>query len=194
MKGSALRASWRLLICGLVLVSAMAIASPRCEAAEDEGLRLGVGYQGVLLPDIVNAASVRAWLQNQFALEANIYHAYVDVDIADADGGDASFLAFTLKGMFAAVANDNSKFYLGVEGGYAKVDVDADTTNLAPDVDTDPDVWMVGPLLGAEYNFTELPELGFNWELGYKFNFVNVDDVDLDLYGLYLSLGVHYYF
>ena len=194
MTRSLLGTSWKVLICVLVLISTLAIPSARCEAAEDEPLMLGLGYQGILLPEIMNAASVRAWLNNQFALEANIYHAYLDAEVTEGDTMDVNFFAFSLKGLFATIVKDNSKFYVGAEGGYGIADLDADTDTLGTEMDTEIETWMIGPLVGAEYSFTELPELGFNWELGYKFNFMDVEDVELDLFGLYVSVGVHYYF
>ncbi|MBS3756184.1 MAG: hypothetical protein KGY56_10855 [Desulfobacterales bacterium] len=60
----------------------------------------------------------------------------------------------------------------------------------------DLDLLKYGLLIGTEYSFQGLPELGFNWEVGYKFNTLDTDeyDLELDLNGISVSLGVHYYF
>ena len=87
----------------------------------------------------------------------------------------------------------NSRFYVGLEGGLGSVG--GDTLDA---LDADVSVWTINPLMGAEYSFSDIPELGLNFEVGYKFHHINVDtpgpEFDVNLDGTFVSLGAHYYF
>jgi hypothetical protein len=48
--------------------------------------------------------------------------------------------------------------------------------------------------IATEYNFQELPELGFNREFAYDFLSMDADDEELDLNGIHVTMGVHYRF
>lgn len=65
-------------------------------------------------------------------------------------------------------------------------------------------MYIPGILVGAEWNFPSLPELGFNFEVGYNYvidknsgTFASLPqelDVDLKLHGINVGAGIKYYF
>lgn len=143
---------------------------------------VGVGYQGLYAGEFLNGASVRAWMDSKWAVEGDIFQANIDVGNTSTDiwflGG---------KALYAPIIRENSQFYVGLSAGYGKLG--------ASDVlDNDVDGWIVGPLFGAEYRFQGLPNLGFNWEVGYNFASIDFGDgaPDVDLNGVTISLGAHY--
>ena len=148
--------------------------------------KIGFGYQAMILEEeglenILQGVSVRGWIE-EIGWEGNIFRNSYDEE----HGYEADLWLLTGKAMFATVVHENSKFYVGFELGFGELDVDND-------VDEDYDVLIFGPLFGAEYNLHGLPELGFHWEVGYKFaNFDN--DIEVDIDGVQIALGVHYYF
>ena len=154
--------------------------------SQDNTRRLGLGYEGIFMGDYLSGISLRYWSSDRIGFEGNIFHARIGIDLEDV--GDADLNAFIIgaKALYATVVKQNSKFYLGLEAGYGKADID--------DVSEDLDLLIVSPLFGAEYCFGEIPELGFNWEVGYKFNFFDVDVVDFDVVGVSVGFGIHYYF
>ncbi len=169
----------------------------------------GAGYQAMFLGELLQGASIRAWVDDKWGIEGNIMAGQLDVDVETTDyddpnynsemGGDGDLYVFSGKVMYAPVVKENSKFYFGFEVGYGTLDLDVDYTSS---ISMDGDVWAFGPLFGAEYRFQEMPELGFNWEVGYRFGSASADgkgstgeaDLDLDISGITVCLGVHYYF
>jgi len=142
---------------------------------------IGVGYQAMFLDDFIHGASVRAWFDNKWGVEGNIMQASVDTGYSDSDAW-----LLTGKVMYCPIIRENSQFYVGFEGGFGEVD---DNIYMYTG---DNDVVTYGPLFGAEYRFQGLPELGFNWEVGYRFTDFDNDGNDGDLNGIGISLGVHY--
>ena len=162
----------------VVLVAMMALPVSNVKAADT---KIGVGYEGMLLGNFLNGASVRGWWGN-IGAEGNLWYGQVGLD--DLGLGDMSLMLIGGKVVWAPIVHTNSKLYVGAGVGWGQ---------LSNDVGVD--ILMYGPLFGAEYNFQEIPEMGFNWELGYMFNAFSIDDYDLDvgLNGLFMSVGVHYY-
>jgi hypothetical protein len=122
---------------------------------------------------------------------------------AKLDGVEADANTFVLDArvMYAILLRKNSKFYIGGEFGYGNLDMEIDIEDIG--VRLDGSIFIINPMIGSEFFFTEIPELGFNWEVGYKIvstdiktNIADVEeaDVDLDIKGLGISIGVHYYF
>ncbi len=101
--------------------------------------------------------------------------------------GDADMWFLGGKALYAPVIHENSQFYVGVGGGWGNID-----GALSGFGSGDVDAWVVGPLFGAEYRFQGLPNLGFNWEVGYQFANLDAGEMDVDLNGISISLGVHY--
>ena len=146
----------------------------------------GLGYEGVIAGNFLQGISARGWVEN-LGYEINLFQSTIDVDAEDLGFDDSvDILIYGGKILFAAVVNQNSKFYLGLDAGMGSVELG----------DEEFDVMSFGPLFGAEYRFQEMPELGFNWEVGYKFTNLEYDDEDVELgiNGISISIGVHYYF
>lgn len=148
----------------------------------DQVGKLGVGYQGTFMGDLIGGVSVRyaptpIGGQIEFA-EGGIKAD--DIKLVD---------AFMLKGKlyYSLIQRQNSAFYLGVSAAWYKAELIDDNMDL--------DGWSIAPLMGAEYRFSELPELGLNFEVSYEFNKFCADDyVDIELRGIGISTGIVYYF
>lgn len=162
--------------------------------------KFGLGYQGVFAGDILQGISGRYWATENFGGELNLFYGNVGLEVepsglAPLDEANADLLLGSLKLMYSPIVRENSRFYVGIEGGIGSVNVEADDVDV---LDGDITVYTINPLFGAEYNFTELPELGLNFEVGYKFHSVSYEeeplDVDVNLDGTFVSLGAHYYF
>jgi hypothetical protein len=112
------------------------------------------------------------------------------------DDSHASLLMGSAKIMYAPVVRAHSRFYVGLEGGIGNVGLEQNDQDLLPG--TDVTVYTISPLIGSEFHFAEIPELGLNWEVGYRFQTLNIDDnngdVDLKLDGTFVTVGAHYYF
>jgi hypothetical protein len=154
--------------------------------------KIGIGYQGMIAGDYLNGISARGWIGDKFGLEASIF--YGDID-AEADGGDVMdgdvFLS-EVKAMYAFIVKKNSRFYVGAKGGYGKLDFDFDFLDGAGKIDDD--LWTCGAFVGSEWNFQGIPELGFNFDVGYNYITYDEDDADIDLDGIAVTFGIHYYF
>lgn len=164
--------------------------------------KFGLGYQGVFAGDILQGISGRYWATEDFGGELNLFYGNVGVDgfvpgLGDIDDGNGDLLLGSLKLMYSPIVKENSRFYVGIEGGIGSVSVEENDGDV---LDGDITVYTINPLFGAEYNFSELPELGLNFEVGYKFHSASYDengsddDIDVNLDGTFVSLGAHYYF
>ena len=149
----------------------------------------GLGYQGILSGDYLQGISARGWSSN-VGFELNLFQAEIELDAEDLLGidEDAEIWLYSGKLLLAAITRENSRFYWGLEAGMGTVEFG----------DEEVDVLLYGLLFGAEYRFQELPELGFNWETGYRFTDIEYEDDDLDsevgINGIWVSIGIHYYF
>jgi hypothetical protein len=152
---------------------------------------VSVGYQGLVGQgtNYLNGLSVRGWT-DQIGYQGAIFYGQASVDTL---GGTTDADLWVLDGqvMYAPIVKENSKFYVGADLGYGHWSVDPAGPGSMSD-----NFWKAGPLLGAEYNFPGLPELGFNWEVSYEFLNVSIDDLntDIDLSGINVTAGVHYKF
>jgi hypothetical protein len=97
-----------------------------------------------------------------------------------------------LKAMYAFIVRTNSRFYAGGKFGYGRLDADI------VGYDAKVDAYVPAVFVGAEWNFPQLPELGFNFEVGYSYAILEGNDVldgtDLDLSGINVGMGIKYYF
>ena len=173
------------LLAGLALMfgAGTASAAPNAE-------KFGLGYQGIFGGDILQGISGRYWIDNNWGAELNVFYGTIGVQKNGVDVFDADLLLGTVKVLYAPVVKTNSRFYVGLEGGLGTVG--SDSLEGA-----DVSLWTINPLIGAEYSFSDIPELGLNFEVGYKFHHVSVDaadDYDVNLDGTFVSLGAHYYF
>ncbi len=164
----------------VVMVAAFVVST--ANAAEGQmPCKLGLGYQGIMAGELINGASLRML---PAPLGAQLVVGYWEGDIDNAIDVDGDLYTVRGKVLYSLVNKELVKFYLGAELGYSEADVDGD----------DADAWSYGPLMGAEWQFEEIPEIGFNFEVGYQFNDIEIDDTDIDLDGVNVTFGIHYYF
>ena len=180
------------LLCG----SGNAFAADNTEAPNVE--KFSLGYEGILAGNVIQGVSSRYWFTNNVGGEVNLSYGRLglNTDIPGIDDAHASLLMASAKVMYAPVVKAHSRFYVGLEGGIGNVGVENEDKDALPG---DVSVYTVSPLIGSEFYFAELPELGLNWEVGYRFQTVNWDsdivgDVDLKLDGTFVTVGAHYYF
>ena len=166
----------------LVFVPGMALAG-----GTDNTGQISLGYSGMFTGSFLQGISLRSWASKKAGFEGNMFYAHLGVDNGEEEN-DASLYAFTVKGLYAPVVRENSRFYFGLEGGYGRGEVDDEDDGL--------NLLLISPLIGAEYHLSGLPEIGFNWEVGYKWTRASVDGTDgsLDISAVGTTIGAHYYF
>jgi len=181
------------LLCG----SGTAFAADNSEAPNVR--KLSLGYEGILAGNVLQGVSTRYWFNNNVGGELNGYFGRlgINADNSSYDDSHVSLLMGSAKLLYAPVVKAHSRFYVGIEGGVGNVGVEVNDKDALPGVDVN--VYTVSPLIGSEFYFAEMPELGLNWEVGYRFQSINVNsdsagDVDLKLDGTFVTLGAHYYF
>ena len=147
----------------------------------------------------LNGISVRGWIGDRVGLEASGFYGSVKTSIEEGGYGktdfDADLWLVAAKAMFAVVSRTYSKFYIGGKIGYGQInakdfgEVDGSSV-LTP-----------GVFIGSEWSFPQLPEVGFNFDVGYSWliydNKINEDPyvyMDLNLSGVSATFGIHYYF
>ncbi|UZJ37165.1 hypothetical protein [Prosthecochloris sp. SCSIO W1103] len=136
--------------------------------------------------------SVRWWATNEFGVEGNVYYGTTDEEIPWGADLSSDTILGTIKLMYAPVVNENSRFYVGLEGGLGSSSWDENGS----EVDSD-DFYLIQPLIGTEFNFSEFTEVGFNFEVGYSFTGEDDgddSDYEYDLSGVAVGIGAHYYF
>lgn len=155
--------------------------------------KVGVGYQGMLAGDLINGISVRGWVNDNFGLEGSFFYGGVSAEYEGYDIADADVALFEAKVMYAFVVKSNSRFYIGAKVGYGMVDLEVENYTVLDD-----DMWSLGAFIGAEWNLSEVPELGLNFDIGYSYLNYSHDvdgvDVEIDLDGIAATFGIHYYF
>ena len=181
------------LLCG----SGNAYAVDNSAAAPDTK-KLSLGYEGVLAGNFLQGVSSRYWFTDNVGGELNFYYGRLGLNVENAgiDDAHASLLMGSAKVLYAPVVKAHSRFYVGLEGGIGNVGVENKDKDVLPG---DVNVYTVSPLIGSEFYFAETPELGLNWEVGYRFQTINWDNglagnADLKLDGTFVTVGAHYYF
>ncbi len=168
--------------------------------AEDNYLsgKVGVGYQGMIAGDLINGISVRGWATPNFGLEGSFVYGGVGVDVPDGELLDADMMLFEAKAMYAPIVKANSRFYLGAKAGYGQLDLEIFDGNEKV---LDGDFWEFGAFVGAEWSFPTIPEVGFNFDIGY--NYIKYEDnlfdepeaeFEIGIDGIAATFGIHYYF
>ncbi len=175
-------------------------------ADEDKVGFFGIGYQGMN-----NSFGYHNGISIRFAPQP-IGGAIV-ISQASSNGEDqmagstaettTSVFALQGKFMWSLIERKNSDFYIGglVGLGYYQTETKNAATGNGEEEDAS---FMLGFLAGTEFRFTELPEIGFNFEIGYNFEGRNDEnknaagtttgDYDTAFGGTYVSFGVNYYF
>jgi hypothetical protein len=188
----------KLQVIGIV-AALMILGIAGCAQASEIGKdwKIGLGFESMYAGPLLNGLSARVWT-GPLGMEADLLQGSAKVTVNNIDdAGDSTEVkgnmwAGELKAMYAIVDKKNSKFYAGANVNYAKFKVNDYG---------DGSLWTYGPFIGAEFNFDAIPEVGFNFEVGYMLNNgkVNIDndlnsDAKLDMYGINVGIGAHYYF
>jgi len=160
--------------------------------------KVGVGYQGMVAGSFLNGLSARGWIGDRFGLEGNVFYGRADLDVED--GGSSvmemkgDLWMIEAKAMYAFIVRDFSKFYAGGKIGYGQISIE----EYGYDFLDGESLWTPGVFIGAEWSFPQLPEVGFNFDVGYSGvifnNNVEGADIDLKLHGVSATFGIHYYF
>jgi len=157
--------------------------------------KFSLGYEGVFAGDVLQGLSSRYWFNQNVGGELNLFYGKVGVE-SNNDKAHGDLFYASGKVLYSPVVKQNSRFYLGLEGGIGSIGGDWNGANIPGDVT----VYTVSPLIGSEFRFAEIPDLTFNWEVGYKFQRANFkgnsgySDVDVNIDGTFVTLGAHYYF
>ena len=158
--------------------------------------KVGVGYQGMIAGDLINGISVRGWIGPNFGLEGSLLYGGISVDVPEGTLADADLILFEAKAMYAFVVKSNSRFYIGAKAGYGQIELNYQEEGVLDD-----DFWTAGAFVGAEWSFPTIPEVGFNFDVGY--NYIKYDDnlfddpegeFEIALDGIAATFGIHYYF
>ncbi|MGA1844704.1 MAG: hypothetical protein ACMUIS_09095 [bacterium] len=147
-------------------------------AAKDLQRRLGVGFNSQLgVGDYgVDSLSIKYYTDSKLCLQGVFGFVMSDpVDMINIGG----------KALYTVKEEQNMNVYAG--GGIMIANVDPD----GADSDT---AFLLSGILGVEYFFSGLPNLGFSTELG--LSFLNYDEYDAvgTTADSFLSAGIHYYF
>jgi len=162
--------------------------------------KVGVGYQGMVVGDFLNGLSVRGWIGDRVGLEASGFYGRASVEMEEGGYGKyevkGDLWTIEAKAMFAFIVRNYSKFYAGGKIGYGQVN----TSEPYEEIDGT-SFWTPGLFIGSEWSFPQLPEVGFNFDVGYSWliydNKVNDDPyeyINLNLSGITATFGIHYYF
>lgn len=165
----------------LVSIATLAavMAAPAAFAADTAG-KFGLGLSKVIEEDAVALAG-RYWTTEDTAIQGTAYYQN------DETGNDEfTSYAVALKGIFAPIVRENSKFLVSLEAGYTEAELEK------PGDDAETDGWFVFPAMGAEFMLSGLPELGLNFEVGYRYE--DSDDLDSQAGGVTGTVGAIYYF
>lgn len=165
----------------LVSIATLAtvMAAPTAFAADTAG-KFGLGLSKIIEEDAVALAG-RYWATEDMGLQGTAYY-------QNDEQGDEEFTSYAvaLKGIFAPIVRENSKFLVSLEAGYTEAELE----KQAGDLETDG--WFVFPAMGAEFMLSGLPELGLNFEVGYRYE--DSDDLDAQTGGVTGTVGAIYYF
>ena len=142
------------------------------------GLRADIGTNG----DIMPAIAVR-WAPVPLGGEILVSQSGLSSDSGGADFS-SSRLMLAGKVFQAFIERDNSSLYAGGKLGLTH---NRSEVNGIKSTST---ALLFGGLVGAEWRPKDLPELGFNFEVGYDIS----TESDTTTYGVLTSVGATYYF
>ncbi|MFH1914842.1 MAG: hypothetical protein ABIK45_11265 [Pseudomonadota bacterium] len=148
--------------------------------------KFGIGYavNGSANGYLRHGISGRYWVDDTYGMEG-----FVSFYNSDTNGGsrDKSSWDVSGKGMYSFVTKENSRFYGFGEIGYKEYTSNGETDGTL----------LVQPGVGWEYSFAEIPEVGFNIEVGYISTFFkdkkNSKNNNTNQ-GTSAAFGWHYYF
>ena len=173
----------------LCILAAMTMVIGVQAEGEDVG-PFGVGLKGIMLPDgsIMPAAVFRfapAPIGGEIQLGQASY---------DDDGGDnGTMLSLQGQLLWSFIQRANSRFYAGAALGVEMIEQE----DNAGAKFQDESIINFGGLVGAEWWMSELPELAFNFDVGYYFSSWEDDAppaTEGTHNGIVVALGATYYF
>jgi hypothetical protein len=151
--------------------------------------KVGVGYQGMVVGSFLNGISVRGWIGDRIGLEGSGFYGKADVKEDDYKMLDADLWTIEAKAMYAIIVRSYSKFYAGAKIGYGQINATYGSDRI-----DNKGFWTPGAFIGAEWSFPQLPEVGFNFDVGYSGIIYDNDNIEINLHGINATFGVHYYF
>jgi hypothetical protein len=136
----------------------------------------GIGFNSQLSPRGTNSISVKYWAGSRLCLQGMLgFQLADDVDEFNVGG----------KGLYVIKTEQNMHVYAGGGLGIAHIDPDQGDSDTA---------FSISGVLGVEYFFSGLPNLGFSTELGLMFrDYDNSDSVGTGA-DIFSTAGIHYYF
>ena len=144
--------------------------------AKDLNGRVGLGFNSQLSPNGINSASIKVWTTSDVCLQPIVGFQFTD-DVNEIDIGGK--LLYKIK--------DEKSINVYTGGGIGVAIVD-------PDVGDSETAFSIGAILGVEYFFSGLPNLGFSSEIEFLvFDYLENTTVGLDA-DTFLTAGIHYYF
>lgn len=183
----------------IAIAALMTLSLVHAEEVANEPGKFGIGYQSVFLGEgmTMNQIALR-WAPQPIggALVIGQMGSYSE---DDPKTYELTRSELTLQGKFfySLIERQNSDFYIGglLGLGYYEYE-DKSGGSTYTDEETS---FILGFLAGVEWRFSELPELGFNFELGYNLEFMNEESsgttpLDSVFSGTSVSLGATYYF
>lgn len=175
----------------LCIIAALTMVAGTQAADGDDVGNLGVGYQGVFFGDLINGAAVR-WAPAPFGGQIELGQGGATLDPSGGTETTADIIMLKGKFYYSLIERDNSTFYVGASLGYYMIETDTGGGGG----DTEVDGFSIAPLVGTEWHFQGLPELGINFEISYELNDWESKnpDADIGLYGIMVSTGILYYF
>jgi hypothetical protein len=194
---------------GIALATLMLFLSAGFVFAADEAEKnfisnkVGVGYQGMVAGNFLNGLSVRGWIGDRIGLEASGFYGRGSAEIeayGEKDEMKGDLWLIEAKAMYAFIVRNYSKFYAGGKFGYGQINASSGMMPYAEVIDGTT-FFTPGLFVGSEWSFPQLPEVGFNFDVGYSWliynNKLNEDPyvyMNLNMNGISATFGIHYYF
>ena len=183
----------------ILIVSVFAVVvSGSVAMAKDLTGKIGLGFNSQL---DCGAISVKYGISNDMGVEGFIGYGSYEEDYGAAGSYEESSNVVGGKFFYNVIMEKNANFYIG--GGLAILG--GEGTEIDPSGAMYKVKFSGTGLLGyagTEFFFTDLPNLGFLFEVGLgimngkeKYNGSSVDVSDMSFYGgLFHQIGIHYYF
>ena len=184
-------------VLGILATTAMLVSvqAAEQEVEDNEPGQIGIGIQGTFMSNgtggtiLIPAATAR-WAPGPIGGELVVGRASTDTD----GGTESTYTLLQAKGLYTLIQRKQSALYAGGQLGFIFQEND-----FAGGGDSESTTVLIGALIGSEFRLEEIPEMSFNFEIGYGFGVLETEnspgaDVDTDFSGLALTVGTRYYF
>ena len=190
----------------ITMMTLMAVAITHAAEGDNEPGNFGLGYQGIVVsdghdqggPDVMNAIALR-WAPKAVGGSITLGQYGYSSEDNDSPANEWETSVWSLQGkvLWTLIDRPNSDFYVGGLLGVARYDFEA-TPGGGPAFTEEWTAVIFGGLAGVEWHFTELPEIGFNFEVGYNIETSTFeepgDEIDTIFAGTSVTMGATYYF